>query len=507
MVNEALDKFFARMDELYLDVTFDDVLLQPGMSSVLPADVCLETRVTRNVPLNIPIVGADMDRVTESRLAIALAMEGGIGIIHRNMTIEAQADEVDDVKFRLNKLIETPICLRPDDTLGDLYAKMEEYDNRFSSFIITDVDGRLVGLVTRYETKYYDQKKDSGMPLKSIMVPNPFSIDRKVDVKEAYEIMKREKRSKLIITDNEGNVVGLYCWRDAKDIVENENPMFNRDERGQLRVGACIGVGEYERAERLLQKHVDIILVGTAHGHSEKVGNTVRELKKQFTRYNFDVLAGNVATEEGARYLAGCGADGVKVGLGPGSICKTRIVAGVGVPQVTAAYKSVKGIMAGAPDLPICADGGLRGSGDIAKALGTGAANVMCGSLLAGTNESPGEIIVIGDRRFKDYRGMGSISAMRDFAQSRDRYKQGSGKTVAEGEEGLVPLRGSVHEVVAELVGGIKSGFGYVGAADMAEFHAKAMFRRQTYAGKIESQPHDIKLISEIPDSGKERGE
>ncbi len=499
MANEHIKKFFESQGCTAL--TFNDVLLVPQHSTVVPKDTSLETRITKNVKLKIPIASADMDTVTEAKMAIAMAKSGGIGFIHRNMSIARQAEEVDKVKFTLNALIEKPVCLNEGSTLEDYFAIVKKYDERFSSFIITDSEGQLKGLITKDQVKFFTENERKNARLPEVMLKNPFSIDRKVDVGEAYKLMREKRLSKLIITDEKGKVTGLYCWTDVKNIVENANPMFNRNEKGNLIVGASIGVHDYARAEALLKKGVDIILVGTAHGDSDNVGNTVTELKKNFSSYKFDVLAGNVATKEGAEYLKKCGADGIKVGIGPGSICTTRIISGFGVPQLTAVYYSCLG----AEDIPVCADGGLKYSGDMAKAIAVGASAVMCGSLFAATQESPGEVQIVQGKPFKVYRGMGSLEAMKDHRQSQERYKQSGSldKLVPEGVTGTVPMKGKVEDMLFQLAGGIRSSLGYGGAKDISEFQSKSKLVVQTNSGQIESHPHDINITSEPPNYQK----
>lgn len=469
-------------------LTFDDVLMVPSHSKVVPSEVVLETRLTKNISMPAPLISADMDTVTESAMAITLAKNGGIGIIHRNMSIDKQSDMIDEVKYTLNAYIENPICLMPDHTLRLLNSKMEEYGSRFSSFIITDRDGTLQGLITKDKTKFFD---DDSIHLRDIMV-DAFSIDRSVDVNEAYRIMKEQRISKLIITDPDKKVIGLYCWSDVSDIVKGINPIYNRDSKGQLRVGASIGVHDYERAEALLKKNVDVLLVGTAHGHSENVGETVRELKNNFGDYQFDVIAGNVATAEGAKYLADSGADAIKVGVGPGSICTTRIVAGVGVPQITAIMEAAESY-----GVPVIGDGGIRYSGDIVKAIVAGAETVMIGSMFGGTEESPGETIIYQGEKFKAYRGMGSEGAMKDHQGSRERYKQGE-KFVPEGIEGMVSLKGTAEDIIFQLLGGLRSGMGYAGSRTIEELR-QAEFIQITGAGLRESHPHDITITKEAP--------
>ncbi|OWK43933.1 IMP dehydrogenase [Fimbriiglobus ruber] len=477
----------------YQGITFDDVLLEPGYSDVVPKDVDVRTWLTRNVRMNIPILSSPMDTVTESELAIALAQEGGIGIIHKNLNVAAQTREVDKVKRSENGIITDPITLTPDETVGTARHIMQQH--HISGVPIT-IDGYLKGILTRRDLKFLTEntQKIADVMTKDNLVTAP----EQTTLTQAEQILTKNKVEKLLLVDDEYRLKGLIT---IKDIEKTENfPHACKDPRGRLRVGAAIGVREYERADSLIRAGVDVLVVDSAHGHSRNVVETVRELKK---RYAIDVIAGNVATVEGARALADAGADGVKVGIGPGSICTTRIVSGVGVPQMSAIAYAAKGL--NGTGIPLIADGGIRYSGDITKALAGGAFSVMIGGLFAGLEESPGQTILYRGRTFKSYRGMGSMGAM--MAGSADRYQQGdkvsgsgaNGKLVPEGVEGRVPFKGQMARFVFQLVGGLRSGMGYVGAKTLEELRTRARFIQVSAASVQESHPHDIAITQESP--------
>ncbi|MCL2496311.1 MAG: IMP dehydrogenase [Clostridiales bacterium] len=470
-------------------LTFDDVLLVPGRSEVLPKDVDLHTRFSRHIFLNIPLVSAGMDTVTTARMAIAIAREGGIGVIHKNMTIEQQALEVDKVKRSENGVIIDPIYLSPDHIIADALQIMERY--HISGIPIT-VEGRLAGILTnrdlRFETDYSQRIGDV------MTVDNLVTAPVGTDLIQAQEILKSHKVEKLPLVDKDGYLRGLIT---IKDIQKNlKYPFAAKDDHGRLRVAAAVGIANdtMERARALVEAGADALVVDTAHGHSLNVLRMVTALKESFP--NLDVVGGNVATGAGARDLIAAGADSVKVGVGPGSICTTRVIAGIGVPQISAVYDAAN--VAAAHNVPIIGDGGIKYSGDIVKAIAAGADSVMLGGLLAGTEESPGEIEIYQGRSFKVYRGMGSIAAMKEG--SSDRYfQEDNNKLVPEGIEGRVPFKGSLSDTVFQLIGGLRSGMGYCGTPDIAALKRDGRFVRITAAGLKESHPHDVQITKEAP--------
>lgn len=477
-----------------IGLTFDDVLLVPAESAVLPKDVDTRTRLTRRIELNIPIVSAAMDTVTEARMAIALAREGGIGIIHRNLSIEEQVAEVDKVKRSESGMIVEPVTLRPTDKVRDALAVMERY--HISGVPITDEQGRLVGILTNRDLRFED---DLDQPVANLMTKeNLITAPVGTTLDEAREILHKYKIEKLPVVDERGILKGLITVKDIQKRIQYPNA--TKDAQGRLRVGAAVGVGpeSLERAVALVEEGVDVLVVDTAHGHSRAVIEMVKAIK---SRWDVDVIAGNIATGEAARALIEAGADAVKVGVGPGSICTTRVVAGVGVPQITAIMDVVR--VARAYGVPVIADGGIQYSGDIAKAIAAGADTVMLGSLLAGVDESPGEVILYQGERFKEYRGMGSIGAMKARSYSKDRYFQQDvdsiAKLVPEGIEGRVPYKGPLANVVYQLVGGLRAAMGYCGARTIRELQEKARFIQMTNAGLRESHPHDVIITKEAP--------
>jgi IMP dehydrogenase len=474
----------------YQGITFDDVLLEPGYSEVVPKEVDVRTQLTRGVRINIPVVSSPMDTVTESELAIALAQEGGLGVIHKNLSVAAQTREVDKVKRSENGIIVDPITLPPDETVGKARQIMQQH--HISGVpITTGPEKRLKGILTRRDLKFLadNDQKIAEVMTKEGLVTAP----EHTTLEEAERILTRNKVEKLLLVDDEYRLKGLIT---IKDIDKTQNfPNACKDARGRLRVGAAVGVFDYERADSLIRAGVDLLVVDSAHGHSRNVIETVRELRK---RYAIDLIAGNVATAEGAKALADAGADAVKVGIGPGSICTTRIVSGVGVPQLSAVSAAAKGLKG--TGVPLIADGGVRYSGDITKALAAGANAVMIGGLFAGLAESPGQTILYRGRTFKVYRGMGSLGAM--GAGSADRYQQADGKggkLVPEGVEGRVPYKGALAPFVFQLVGGLRAGMGYVGARTLEELRAKARFIQVSGASVQESHPHDIAITQEAP--------
>jgi IMP dehydrogenase len=474
-------------------LTFDDVLLVPAESRVLPNEVSTATRLTRGITIEIPIVSAAMDTVTEARLAIALAREGGLGIVHRNLSIDAQMAEVDKVKRSESGMIVEPVTLARDAVVSDALELMATY--HISGVPITDETGLLVGILTNRDLRF---APDASQPVSALMTSRDLvTAPVGTTLAEAEAILHRHKIEKLPVVDSEGRLKGLITVKDIQKRIEF--PKATKDERGRLRVGAAVGVGPdaWERAGALVDAGVDVLVVDTAHGHSASVPEMVRRIKSEL---DVEVVAGNVATAEGTEALIDAGADAVKIGVGPGASCTTRVVAGVGVPQVTAIYESAQ--VAAQHDVPLIADGGLASSGDIAKALAAGADSVMTGSILAGTDEAPGDVIFQQGERFKEYRGMGSLGAMRARGSSRDRYFQGDvedvDKLVPEGIEGRVPYKGPVAAILQQLVGGLRQAMGYCGAATIEEMKA-AQFVRITAAGLRESHPHDVTITKEAP--------
>ncbi len=473
----------------YQGITFDDVLLEPGYSDVLPRQVDVRTQLTRNIALNLPIVSSPMDTVTESDLAIALAQEGGIGIIHKNLTVADQTREVDKVKRSENGIIVDPITLPPDESVGTARRIMEQ--NKISGVPIT-VNGFLKGILTRRDLRFL---KDNNQRVAEVMTHhNLVTAAEHTTLEAAERILTENKVEKLLLVDDNYKLRGLITIKDIDKLTNFPNAC--KDARGRLRVGAAVGVHEYERVESLIRAGVDVVVVDSAHGHSSNVIQTVAEIKR---RHKIDVIAGNVATAAGARALMEAGADAIKVGIGPGSICTTRVISGVGVPQITAIEQAAKGL--GDSGVPIIADGGIRYSGDIVKALAAGAHNVMLGSLLAGLSESPGQLIIYKGRSFKTYRGMGSIGAM--MAGSKDRYRQESGsgrdKLVPEGVEGRVPYKGPLASFIYQLIGGLRAGMGYCGTRNIEELRTRTRFIKVSAATVQESHPHDIAITQEAP--------
>jgi IMP dehydrogenase len=473
----------------YQGITFDDVLLEPAYSDVVPKDVDVRTQLTTCIRLNLPIISSPMDTVTESELAIALAQEGGLGIIHKNMTIERQTREVDKVKRSENGIITDPITLPPDETVGTARRIMEQQN--IGGVPIT-VNGHLKGILTRRDLRFLT---DNNQRLAEVMTrDNLVTAPENTTLEAAERILTENKVEKLLLVDEEYRLKGLITIKDIDKLTNF--PQACKDKRGRLRVGAAAGVHDYARAESLIKAGVDVLVVDSAHGHSSNVIDTVVELKR---RFDIEIIAGNVATAEGARALVDAGADAVKVGIGPGSICTTRVISGVGVPQVTAIYNAFQGIAD--TGIPLIADGGIRYSGDITKALAAGAHCVMLGSLLAGLAESPGQTIIYKGRSFKTYRGMGSIGAM--VAGSNDRYQQGNGtstgKLVPEGVEGRVPYKGPLAPFMYQLVGGLKAGMGYCGARNIEDLRSRTRFILVTGAAVQESHPHDIFITQEAP--------
>jgi IMP dehydrogenase len=475
-------------------LTFDDVLLLPGRSDVPPASGETSTVLTERISLNIPIVSSPMDTVTEARMAIALAREGGLGVIHRNLSIEAQAIEVDKVKRSEAGMIVEPVTLRPTDTLADAEAVMQRY--HISGVPITDEHGKLLGILTNRDTRF---ETDQTRSIAELMTRENLVTARVgTTMDQATEILRRHKIEKLPIVDDAGHLKGLITVKDIQKKLLF--PRATKDERGRLRVGAAIGVGTdaRDRARELVDAGVDALVLDIAHGHSEAVIAMVRWLKQTF---DVDVIGGNVATADGARELIEAGSDALRVGIGASAICTTRIVTAAGVPQLTAIYESAQ--EAAYHGIPVIADGGIQYSGDIAKAIAAGANAVMLGSLLAGVDESPGDVLIFQGEHYKEHRGMGSLGAMEARRYSRDRYAQeGAFKTVPEGIEGRVPYKGRLADLVFQLVGGLQAGMHYVGARTIPEMQRKAQFIRISGASLRESHPHDITITKEAPNYG-----
>ena len=480
-------------DRVKMDgLTFDDVLLIPAYSEVLPRQVELRTRFSRNITRNVPIVSAAMDTVTESALAIAIAREGGIGVIHKNMPIEEQARQVHAVKRAENGMIYDPVTIRRGATVRDALRMMEEY--HIGGIPVVDDGGSLVGIVTNRDLRF---ERDLDRLVDEVMTSeNLITTNQSTNLEEAADILQRHKIEKLPVVDNDGKLVGLVTYKDITKAKDKPNAC--KDALGRLRVAAGVGVtpDSMQRVDALVAAGVDAIVIDTAHGHSRGVIGVLRAVKEKYP--HIDVVVGNIATGEAAKFLVENGADGVKVGIGPGSICTTRIIAGVGVPQLSAVYDVAKALAD--TDVPLIADGGIRYSGDIVKALAAGAHSVMLGGMLAGVEESPGDTIIYNGRKYKTYRGMGSLEAMEKG--SKDRYFQGNEtdakKLVPEGIAARVPYKGTLYEVVYQMLGGLRAGMGYCGAANIDALH-QAKFTRITNAGVAESHPHDVTITAEAP--------
>ncbi len=472
-------------------LTFDDVLLVPAYSEVLPREVDITSKFTRNIRLNTPIVSAAMDTVTEAELAIAIAREGGIGVIHKNMSIAAQAAQVRKVKRAENGMIYDPITISKDNTVGDALKLM--HDNKIGGIPVVNDANILIGIVTNRDLRF---QRDMSRKIEEVMTHEGLVTTTNPDLAHAADILLQNKIEKLPVVDANGKLVGLLTYKDITKVQQNPNAC--KDAKGRLRVAAGVGVtpDSMERVAALYDSQVDVVVLDSAHGHSKNIVNLLKQIKATYT--DIDVVVGNIATGEAARYLADAGADGVKVGIGPGSICTTRVIAGVGVPQLEAIYDVAKALKGS--DVGIIADGGLRYSGDIVKALAAGGDCVMAGSMFAGVEESPGETIIYNGRKFKTYRGMGSLEAMQ--CGSKDRYFQGNEtdtkKLVPEGIAARVPFKGTLAEVIYQLVGGLRSGMGYVGAKNI-EALKKAQFIRITNSGVQESHPHDVAITREAP--------
>lgn len=490
-----------------IGLTYDDVLLLPGQSDVIPSAVQTSTQVSRNISINIPLISSAMDTVTESRMAIAMARQGGMGILHRNLSIDDQAAQVDLVKRSEAGMVSHPVTTTPFATIQEVDDMCGKY--RVSGLPVVDEEDKLVGIVTNRDMRFVLEVQRTTTLVKDVMTPVPLIVGQVgINPDEAMALLAQHRIEKLPLVDSDGRLKGLIT---VKDFDKSEKyPNASKDGAGRLLVGAAVGVGPdaWERAMALIETGVDMLVVDTAHGHNSGVLEMIRKLKSEPVAKNADIVGGNIATREGAQAIIDAGADGVKVGVGPGSICTTRVVAGVGVPQITAVHTAAQA--AKAAGIPLIADGGLQYSGDIPKAIVAGANSVMLGSLLAGTDEAPGDITYVGGKQYKTYRGMGSLGAMQSRGQaqsfSKDRYFQDDvlreDKLVPEGIEGRVPYRGTVGSVVHQLIGGLRASMGYVGAANVEELQEKGKFVRITAAGLRESHPHDIQMTIEAPNYG-----
>jgi len=490
MNKKALEK--ASEDGVAL--TYDDVRLRSGYSEVMPHRIDVSSRFSKNVGLKIPIISAAMDTVTEHKLAIELAKLGGLGIIHKNLTPERQAKEVSKVKLHLNGLIKKPVCVAAGDTIRAVIERAKDKGFDFNSFPVLDENRKLIGLLTGNDFEFCD---NDDLLVRDVMTRDVLTARKGVAIDEAYALMKKRKKKILPLVSEENQIIGMYVFSDLKRIVTGSEEGYNIDKKGSLMVGAAIGVGEdaFERARRLVEKNVDVLVIDTAHGDSLPVYETLKKLK---SLYDVDIVVGNVSNSSSVGRLIEAGADGVKVGQGPGSICTTRIIAGIGRPQLSAVYECAK--IASESGIPIIADGGLKNSGDITIALAAGASCVMMGSMLAGTDESPGEMIFSEGRPWKIYRGMGSLGAMESHKGSRERYNQiDKNKLVPEGVEGKIAYKGNLANILFQYVGGLKSGMGYVGAKDILELWEKGEFDRITASGLSESHPHEVSIMKDAP--------
>jgi len=493
------DKFFEKIENLGLALSYGDVRLKTFYSQVAPNDVKLKSKFSRNVPLNAPLVSSPMDMVTEHKMAIAMAKAGGLGIIHRSLSPKDQAKEISRVKFYLNGLIEKPICLESQQTVKSVLKLIEEKGYAFHSFPVLDARGKLAGLISDSDIEFC---ADTRLKIAQIMTKfKNLTIARSgISLKQAFSMMQKTKKKILPLIDKQNKLTGMYVYSDVKRIITGGLPAYNLDEHGNLRVGAAVGVGQdaFIRAEQLSERGVDVLVIDTAHGDSKLVLDTLKQLKQKYSK--IDIVAGNVSEAESAVRLAKAGADGIKVGQGPGSICTTRVVAGIGCPQVTAVYNCSRALRGSG--VPVCADGGVEYSGDITVAIAAGAGSVMLGKMLSGTDETPGEVFMRNGMPVKQYRGMGSLGAMQASVASRERYAQtesGKDKLVPEGVEAVVPYKGEAAKIIFQALGGLRSGMGYTGASDINELHEKADFYYISAAGLSESHPHGITMEKEAP--------
>ncbi|MFH1582699.1 MAG: IMP dehydrogenase [Candidatus Falkowbacteria bacterium] len=501
MVKEIFkkDKFFDKIESLGLALSYGDVRLKTSYSEVALNEVNLASRFSRNVPLNSPLISSPMDMITEHKMAIALALAGGLGIIHRALTPKDQAKEVSRVKFYLNGLIEKPICVRTDETIKSVLNMVAKKGYSFHSFPVIDASGRLVGLISNNDIEFCsDHKLKVGQVMTK--AKNLITAQGGVSLKQAFIIMQKTKKKILPLINKQKKLAGMYVYSDVKRVMTGGSPFYNLDANGNLRVGAAVGIGQdaLKRAELLSERGVDVLVIDTAHGDSRAVVETLKQLKKKYSK--IDIVAGNVSEAESAKRLALAGADGIKVGQGPGSICTTRVIAGIGCPQVTAIYNCAR-VLRGS-NVPVCADGGIEYSGDITVALAAGADSVMLGKMFAGATETPGEVFIRNGMPVKQYRGMGSLAAMEVSVAARERYAQaetGKDKLVPEGVEAVVPFKGEVAKIIFQTLGGLRSGLGYIGAADINELKTKADFYYISAAGLSESHPHGITMEKEAP--------
>ena len=493
-VNKNIEAFMNQFP--HEGLTYDDVTLVTQYADFLPDDASLVTRLTARQTMNIPFVSAAMDTVTEAPMAIAMALAGGIGVIHKNLDEDEQSAQVSRVKHYLNGLIADPVCFHANDDLDFLRAEKQRRKLKFNGFPVLDDQDRLVGMITGSDMRFVG--KDAAK-LADVMTKTTITAAPGTTLAEAYEIMRKNKVGKLPLVDKAGKLVGLYSFTDVQQLVENQNPSYNRDSKYRLRVAASVsgGHGDYSRMEKLAAAGVDVVVVDSAHGHSKGIMDMTSWIVKHYP--DIDVIAGNVATGEGAVALRDAGAHAVKVGIGPGSICTTRVVCGVGIPQLTAVYEAAKALKG---SIPVIADGGIKLSGDVPKALAAGADSVMLGSVLAGTEESPGEKIYANGRQYVIYRGMGSLAALKNGKGSRARYFQDNEQEddlVPQGIEGMVPYCGHVHSIMTQFCGGLRASLGYCGTKTIPELQQRAKFYRVTAAGMREARPHDITITKEAP--------
>ena len=494
-INKYLDAFMKTFP--FEGLTYDDVTLVTQYADFLPDDASLETKLTSRQKMKVPFISAAMDTVTEAPMAIAMALAGGIGVIHKNLEEDAQAAEVAKVKNYLNGLIAKPVCFHANDDIAFLRAEKRRLGLTFNGFPVLDDEDRLVGMISGADMRYAPM---DAAKLRDVMQKDPITAKPGTSLKKAYDIMRAHKMGKLPLVDKAGHVVGLYSFTDVQRLVENKNPSYNCDEQFRLRVSASVsgGKGDLTRMEKLAEAGVDVVVVDSAHGHSKGIMEMTKYIVKNFPKV--DVIAGNIATGEAAAALAKCGAHAVKVGIGPGSICTTRVVCGVGIPQLTAVYSAAKALRGSG--VAVIADGGIKLSGDVPKALAAGADSVMLGSVLAGTEESPGEKIYANGRKYVVYRGMGSMAALKNGKGSRARYFQDNESEddlVPQGIEGMVPYSGHVSSIMTQFCGGLRASPGYCGTKTVAELQARGKFYRVTAAGQREARPHDITITKEAP--------